>query len=257
VRRVRGRLMDDPGTGCPPVPGDLAKVSLRACIGLPGTFSGSPGSPCGARVAAVCVPLRSCGRPPGSDPAGLTLGQPCASRRSQALPHCWRSAGNGRSRAPWISARQHAGLPSRRRSVPRWVLDPNAPSRARTHHCRIRRIRWGLRAVPRPGNAVNTDEVSNPRLRRRAKLSPVIPEADPGEDRGRLSGTSINETNSRGPGSERRSRKRSHRSVRDDGWKVALDGIRPCHLQPVPKGLGAGPPVQRTPQLQSLRAASP
>ena len=43
----------------------------------------------------------------------------------------------------------------------------------------------------------------------------------------RLSGTSINESNSPGPGSERCSRKRSHRPVRDDGWKDMLDGMTP------------------------------
>jgi hypothetical protein len=75
------------------------------------------------RPPAWCGPLRVRHR---------SHGRPCASRRSPASAPLLALCRKRSQRASWISALQHEGLPSRHRSLPRWVLDPNAPSQART-----------------------------------------------------------------------------------------------------------------------------
>jgi hypothetical protein len=89
--------------------------------GLHGTLGGVPGLPCGARAAAIL----------GSRCEAAAL-RPCASRRSPASAPLLALCRKRSQRASWISALQHEGPPSRRRPLPRWVLVPNAPSRART-----------------------------------------------------------------------------------------------------------------------------
>jgi hypothetical protein len=59
------------------------------------------------------------------------------------------------ARTSWISPRQHAGLPSRRRPSPRWVLVPNAPSQARTAPIVARADPAGISAGHRSGLVVN------------------------------------------------------------------------------------------------------
>ena len=55
VRRVRGCRMGNPGAGYPPAPGGLRRPPREPSSGSPGPC-GSPGPPCGARVAAISVP---------------------------------------------------------------------------------------------------------------------------------------------------------------------------------------------------------
>ena len=51
--------LGSPGAGFPPAPADPAGPAREPLAGLSGTREGSPGPPCGARVAAISVPVRS------------------------------------------------------------------------------------------------------------------------------------------------------------------------------------------------------
>ena len=93
---------------------------------------GSPGLPCGTRVTAISVLVRSsaCRSTPW-----LTLERlPCSHWAADDFPPLLALPRQRVSQASRSSVLQHEGLPSRRRSLPRWVLDPSAPSQAATCH---------------------------------------------------------------------------------------------------------------------------
>ena len=126
VRRVRGRRMGDPGAGCPPAPADPAGPASRALLSGPlGPWRGPLGclaAPALRRflsgTAASCSRLARSIRAPG---------RPCAfgGRRTPAPLLALRRQRS--QRASRISVLQHEGLPSRRRSLPRWVLVSERP----------------------------------------------------------------------------------------------------------------------------------
>jgi len=135
-----------------------------ASTAAPARCDGCAGAGLAARGPVVLRPQEASRRPPrgGSDPVGPgpppgpsgSLGRPGSARADGdfcpgplfgflLLPHrwsfaiapivLWRAAAQPPllarhrcrlARASRISARQHAGLPSRRRSLPRWVLVP-------------------------------------------------------------------------------------------------------------------------------------
>ncbi len=122
-------------------PGLLEGSLARA----PRDLGRSPGLPCGARVAAISVPVRS---------------SACRSallRRTERLPFSQLAAGGSLpllalprqrvSRASWISAFSEATLPGADR-LPRWVLDPNAPSQASDMRIRTQPEHPGDNAAP-------------------------------------------------------------------------------------------------------------
>jgi hypothetical protein len=95
-----GAFIGDPGAGCPPAPADPAGPAWRPL------------------ARASWDPAR--GASPWAFGGRRTLRPLLALRRQRS------------QRASRIWALQHEGHPSRRRSLPRWVLDPCAPSQAAT-----------------------------------------------------------------------------------------------------------------------------
>ena len=86
-----------PGAGCPPAPGDPGGPPREPLRGSPGPC-GSPGLPCGARVAAICVPVRCFGFP---------LRSSCPERSDHTLSHSRRSARS----APLLAPRPQRSRP--------------------------------------------------------------------------------------------------------------------------------------------------
>ena len=113
MRRVRGCPMGNPGAGYPPAPGGFAKASSGEVSDPPGLtpaprdLAGSPRSPCGARVAAISVPVRS---------SACRWCQTLQVRHQYARLPCSRLAANG---SPPLLA-----LPRQRASRASWMLGP-------------------------------------------------------------------------------------------------------------------------------------
>ena len=78
----------DPGAGFPPAPADPVGPAREPVWGSLGPGEGSPGLPCGTRVAAISVPVRSsaCRSAPLLELRGCHL----ASWRPTISRHCWR-----------------------------------------------------------------------------------------------------------------------------------------------------------------------
>ncbi len=123
--------LGDPGAGLPPAPADPAGPAREpSWWGLSGTLGGVPWAAlrrprCGDFCLATLfgLPLR---------PIAGASRLPCSQLAADNSPPLLALPRQRVSRASWISALQHEGLPSRRRSLPRWVLDPSAPSQAAT-----------------------------------------------------------------------------------------------------------------------------